>query len=246
MEEQNVVPYETVEPPGENVLVLAPHPDDEIIGLGGSISLLKKNGRDVTVVFITSGDMADKEHKLSKIVYDSPHMTAYSRMREKEAISALKVLDVEKCLFLEYPDRMVSSNHSAIYKELDSLVNSFDVVYSPSPMELHPDHRATAVVAMELQGKHNFRLVFYEVSVPLRPTLLVDITKSADRKWKAIKTYKSQLKLNNYLDIAMALNKYRTLTVGSQCEYVEAFMEVKQKDDEKLSKWLSYQTEFRQ
>ncbi|MCI4625523.1 MAG: PIG-L family deacetylase [Candidatus Magnetoovum sp. WYHC-5] len=246
IEEGRIVPFYAEKPAGKTVLVLSPHPDDETLGCGATINMLKSQGSEVTVIFLTSGDKAEPKHELSSITYDDSHVSAYSYLREKEAIMAMKVLGIDKYRFLRYPDRGLLGHKEAIFDDLSLIIGAFDVLYCPSCIELNPDHRVTAMIAMKLQKEYGFSLFFYEVTVPFRPNCLVDITAVAKTKWKAMKAYKSQLRVGNYLDIVMSLNRFRTLTLGKSCKYAEAFIEVREKEQEMLPEWLSYKKEFNQ
>lgn len=239
LEETDIIPYHSSAPPGERVIILAPHPDDETLGCGGTITLLLDAGKSVRIVFLTSGDKGDPDHRLS-------HGAAYAVLREKEAVRALRVLGASDFEFLRFPDREVSLRREEIRARLLEIVNLYkpDSIYSPSMVELNPDHRATAALALDLQrfpeGSFPVRLVFYEVAAPLRPNLLVDITPVYRRKRRAVRKYRSQLKVTDYLGHATALNTMRALTV-KDAEYVEAFWTMEAPlGEEERSGWLSY------
>jgi LmbE family N-acetylglucosaminyl deacetylase len=137
-----------------------------------------------------------------------------------------------------------------VLKRLLKAVEEFmpDALYSPSMIELNPDHRTAAALSMELQRSVTggvdpspLRVVFYEVALPLRPNILVDITSVYRRKKSAVKRYKSQLKLIDYLRHITALNTIRSLTVNGS-HYVEAFWSIERPlSDEDIAGWLSYQ-----
>ena len=83
--------------------------------------------------------------------------------------------------------------------------------------------------------------VFYEVTTPFRPNMLVDITAVFGRKKRAMKKYTSQLRLINFIEYITALNTVRALTVSAR--HVEAFWVMEQPlDDEEKARWLTYQT----
>ena len=82
-----------------NVLVIAPHPDDESIGCGGSICLHRRRGDAVRVVFLTSCERG---------IDGIPPETARS-VRKVEAAQALGVLGVERMDFLRLPDLSLSA-----------------------------------------------------------------------------------------------------------------------------------------
>src|SRR5215203_5449897 len=77
-----------------NVLVLAPHPDDEAIGCGGTLIRHAKQGDRVTAVFLTSGELGLK-HLAPDLAWS---------IREREAQEAARVLGLADLRFLRCPD----------------------------------------------------------------------------------------------------------------------------------------------
>jgi LmbE family N-acetylglucosaminyl deacetylase len=186
-------------------------------------------------------------------------------MREKEAKEALNVLGVYDYEFLRFPDRGLSGNSEDVFEKLLEITGDYlpDTVYCPSMVELNPDHRTASELAIRLQKAMvlenkppvQFSILFYEVTTPIRPNLLVDITTVYGRKMKALKRYRSQLKLMDYSGHIRALNKVRTLTVNPAetrgwrflpnkagiSEYAEAFWLVPRPlADEDVIKWLAF------
>jgi len=97
----------------ERVLVIAPHPDDEALALGGTIALLRQGGHQVLVVFLTNGDANQAAKQLFTVnpVHRAEDYRALGYRRQKEAVAALRVLGVPKnhVIFLGYPDRGLTS-----------------------------------------------------------------------------------------------------------------------------------------
>jgi LmbE family N-acetylglucosaminyl deacetylase len=217
LNENDLIPYAASEPVGNRVLVLAPHPDDEALGCGGSLRILSEAGKAIKVVFLTKGEKADPN------LMDKER---YSLLREKEALKALKILSIRDHEFLRIPDRELYANMDKAIELISTIVKDFkpDALYSPSSLELNPDHRATAEIAMAQRNRCGLRIVFYELTVPLRPNILVDITGVFRRKKKAVRAYKSQLRLADYVKLISALNIYRTFTLGNKSKYAEAFL----------------------
>jgi LmbE family N-acetylglucosaminyl deacetylase len=256
LQEADIIPYNLSSPPGDKkVAVLAPHPDDESLGCGGTIRLLVNANKKVKVIFLTSGDKADPSDPKSSsppLELTHPHITAYSLMREKEAQRALGALGVSDYVFLRFPDRELLTHHEDALEALMKIVNAYapDTLYSPSMVEPNPDHRAAAALSMEIQksvtegfftaGPSGLRVVFYEVALPVRPNLLVDITRVYRRKRSAVRKYRSQLRVMDYLGHITALNTVRSLTVKG-ARYVEAFWSTEMPwSEEEMMKWLSY------
>ncbi|MCX8069886.1 MAG: PIG-L family deacetylase [Thermodesulfovibrionales bacterium] len=240
--EHQIVPYKTSLPKGNRVLILAPHPDDETFGCGGTLLQLIEMNKSINVIFLTSGDKADPNHIANQIKHGKPHITDYSLMREDEAKLALNLLKITDYTFLRYPDRELEKNYNQIYKELAILIAQYrpDTIYTPSPIELNPDHRISAKIALNLQRNiTNLKVVFYEVTTPLRPNLLVNISQYYETEIEALNKYGSQISLNDYTAYITALNKFRGLTVSHA--YCEAFWFLeKPVSDDELCKWLCY------
>lgn len=297
--EADLVPYISSSPIGDRVLILAPHPDDETLGCGGALKLLLKSKKQVKVIFLTSGDKADPSNPKSYTTINHEHyhpplirpasstipsplagedrgegefnITEYALLREKEAVRALSVLGVSDYEFFRFPDRELHMHYQSALDRVLNIVRSYmpDAVYSPSMIELNPDHRTTAALAIELQkmvmntdintlihdappphpypqgkrvrmGVMPVKLVFYEVTTPLRPNILVDISSVYNVKKSAIKKYKSQIKLANYLECITALNTFRSLTINKSRK-VEAFWIInKPLSEDEVTRWLIY------
>jgi LmbE family N-acetylglucosaminyl deacetylase len=235
--EPEIVPFAASSPQGERVIVFAPHPDDETLGCGGTLKMLSALGKTVKVVFLTKGekarpDIADRE--------------SYAKTREREAIKAMRILGVPAYEFLRFPDRELFQHREKVDRACRKIVGDFgpDAVYGPSPVEINPDHRATAELLLDLHGEStSLRCLFYEVVTPFRPNILVDVTSTYKYKEKAVKCYKSQLKITDYLRISKALNTYRSLTLPEDTKYAEAFWEVEKKISKReMELWLSYES----
>jgi LmbE family N-acetylglucosaminyl deacetylase len=249
LQEFDIIPYHLSHPMGERIIVLAPHPDDETLGCGGTIKLLLDLKKQVKIVFLTSGEKADTSHPASDMRHDEEHITDYSLMREKEAVKSLRILGVSDYEFLRFPDREIYLYYKSVLDRLLKIIKAYmpDTIYSPSIIELNPDHRTTAELSLDLQRRMTEReecmqikLLFYEIITPLRPNILIDITSVYNKKKKAMKKYKSQLKIRGYLKHITGLIYFRSLTADS-ARYVEAFWCVDEPlREEDIAQWLSY------
>lgn len=234
--EYELVPYNVSSPIGERAVVLAPHPDDETIGMGGCLTLLREGGKEIKVVVLTEGEKADP---------NKTDLRRYASVRRREALRAFRVLGITDYEFLGFRDRELAGNIHGVERELTRIVSSFgpDTIYGPSPIELHPDHRMTAELMLSLRREiSGTRFVFYEITTPLRPNVLVDITRTFRKKRKALKCYRSQLRITDYLRLIEGLNIYRTFTLEHKVEYAEAFWEVNDAEFTISARnWLSYE-----
>ena len=213
------IPYQTEALlPARRVLVLAPHPDDEIFGCGGALAIYRAQGADIQVVVLTDGTaLADAQDK-----------TTTARTRADETQAALQVLDIGPAQFWACPDRGLADDPSWLERLRPELATA-DVVLAPSPTEIHPDHAALGRgVLRELQAWADQRravptVMFYEVGVPLQPNFLLDISAVWDLKSRAMACFASQLAQQDYARQIEGLNAFRTYTLPPKVQYAEAF-----------------------
>jgi LmbE family N-acetylglucosaminyl deacetylase len=201
-----------------SLLVIAPHPDDESIGCGGSIRLHVNNRELVSVLFLTSGEGGLKEIANSEA----------QAVREAEAMEAAAELGCEIAGFLRLPDyglaEALNSLSDALLLSLKSLQPT--QIYLPHPGEEHPDHAAVLPALSKALRKSAIPepwLLGYEVWTPLsRYDLITDITEVWPAKMAAIQKYRSQLASFAYDRAIAGLNQYRGALAG-HCEYAEVF-----------------------
>ena len=211
--EAEAIPYEPAQLRGERLLVLAPHPDDEVIGCGGLVALHLRERRSVRVIVATDGAQAGD-----------------AAAREEESRRALAHLGDAEIEFLRFADRSLDDDAAARIRE-ELLAFRPNLILVPSPIEIHPDHFALARIFCELVQRDESlfadlavaRVAFYEVGQPLRPNAIVDITEVADAKYAAIAEHKSQLAQRDYVAYARGLNAYRAMTMPAETRYAEAY-----------------------
>lgn len=228
------VPNATVPlPAARSVLVLAPHPDDEVFGCGGSAALYASGGAKVQPHILTDGGAH----------LEGAQRDAMVALRREESRRAARVLGTAPPTFGPWQDRRLG-DITDLSERLAELIDAAaaDVVFAPSPWEVHPDHRATAWAALravragQLAEGAGPVLAFYEVGAPLRPNHLVDISAVADAKRRAMATFESQLAQQRYDVHITALNTFRTYTVPGNVAAIEALIVV---GPQQLDDWLS-------
>ena len=201
-----------------NVLVVAPHPDDEAIGCGGAISLHVGRGDRVAVTFLTSGELGLKH---------LPVAEAW-RVREAEAEAAAEVLGAASLSFLRRPDWNVGVDAKGSARLLGAVLGREmpELVYLPHPGEWHPDHQASLPVMQEAMLHAEIdppSLALYEVWTPLPAFDWVeDVTPVMGRKLRAVRCYTSQIAHFRYDRAARGLAQYRGELAG-RCRYAEVF-----------------------
>lgn len=203
-----------------NVLVLAPHVDDETIGLGGTIIEHVKKGQHVTVAYITDGSGSvsalSKEELMAK--------------RKQEAKEVQELLGFQEMVFLDLPDGRLESNERSreLFRMLIQEKNP-RFIYCPTFIDCHPDHVATgrilSDVLKEMQSDAAVRL--YEINCPIPPNeinTVIDITDAFQTKEKAVDIFQSQaIDFDGFIE----LSKIKTeLVPDTKAKAVETFVEI--------------------
>jgi N-acetylglucosamine malate deacetylase 1 len=214
------------------VMVFSPHPDDDLIGCGGSIAKHLKNGNEVTVVYLTSGDSGGLDYSKKELM----------KIREKEAKSALSCIGVKNFIFLRNPDGYLEYNEDNVV-EITKLIRDKkpNIVYIPHREDAHKDHQTTNILVTEAVGRASApcfqecgnkpwsvsKVLGYEVWTPLASFQYIeDISEFIELKIKALSRHKSQVKAVKYDEAVRSLNKYRGLMFGGS-EYCEVFQVLK-------------------
>ena len=216
--ETKSIPYKPVRRlQGARALVLAPHPDDEVFGCAGAIMRHVAAGEQVKVHIRTDG-----AYRAANDLRESVAGT-----RQKESAAAALILGYGAPNFWGLPDRGLHYCESLIL-QIQSVIDSSDadLVYAPSIFEIHPDHRAVALAALEAIRRldRNVSLAMYEVGVPMvHPNALLDISDLAAKKAQAMACFASQLEEQAYDQQIIALNRFRTYTLGLHVTSAEAY-----------------------
>jgi LmbE family N-acetylglucosaminyl deacetylase len=219
---------------GERVLVIAPHPDDEVLGCGGVIARHSARGDRVQVVVVSRG---------------APDIFPPEEVEgtRAELAAAHQLLGVEEVHFLDFPaPRLSTLPGHALADRLTHLVREIQprTVYAPHWGDLHSDHKAVywaSMVATRPNGESRLdRLLCYETlsetewggpsaENAFSPTVFVDITDFLSAKLQAMACYRSQLKEypnSRSLRSIEALASFRGSTVGLNA--AEAFVLVRE------------------
>jgi len=203
------------------VLVVAPHPDDEILGCGGAIARHAERGDPVHVVLVTRGEAGGEGD---------------ARLDEsRRAAARLAGADAVTVHGLGVPDGRVAQAGDVAARLGERLAAVHPrVVYAPSPFEMHPDHVASLVALCDAlargDGWHEGqppRLLLYEVNTEAVASFLLDVTPVADRKSAALRAFASQLGTIDIVARSDARARARTINVDLPgVTHVEAFTDV--------------------
>ena len=214
------------------VLVIAAHPDDDILGCGGTLKKESINGSNIYTIFVSDGES-------SRLIKNN-----YQKLenRKKNANQASKIVGSQPPIFLDFNDQKLDNYpFLEITKKIEKYIFELnpDTVFTHSNTDLNIDHKIVhlaAVTATRPQKKLNLKnLFFFEILSStewnfsdsksiFKPTYFIDIAKTINFKIKAIKEYKKELKNWPHprsIEGIETLAKYRGMQVGKK--YCEAF-----------------------
>jgi LmbE family N-acetylglucosaminyl deacetylase len=227
----------------DTILVVAAHPDDEVLGCGGTVAKMAHAGAAVHVLILGEGVTARVEKRDDK---DAPAIQSLDN-ECKTANRLLGVLDV----YREYlaDNRFDSLDLLDIIKKIEGYVNTVnpDVVFTQHGGDINIDHsitfRAVLTAVRPMQGIGVKALYAYEipsstewsmqyVSPVFHPNTYIDITDTLEVKLQALKTYQSELRSFPHprsVEGVRSLARYRGMTAG--VEAAEAFELIWQRND---------------
>ncbi len=216
------------------VLVVAPHPDDEVFGVGGTIAHHVARGDEVHVAVVTVAHPPLFEDSIVPVV-------------REEARQAWAILGVASSRFLDVPAALpeMTPNHVLNHK-IAAVVQDLrpQTLYLPFPGDLHVDHQrvflAGLVAARPAPGCAVRRVLCYEtlsetnwnapfLSQMFQPNVFVEISNFLEAKIRAASCYKTQVKPfpnERSLEALRALAIHRGATVGVPA--AEAFVLVRE------------------
>ena len=206
------------------VLVIAPHPDDEVFGCGGLLAL--QSGHDATfrIVVVSDGSAGDPQGRESDI----------AKQRVSESHGAAEILGITaEYRFLGLPDGALAGVEDLpdrLAAELDDFQP--EIVYAPSAQELHGDHRSVsrAAIAALSRGPER-RVLLYDVNLHALPSVLFDTTPVQERKRKAIANLVSQTRYQDLVAKADAFDSARTVNIEDpNVEFVEGYTDLSSSD----------------
>ena len=202
------------------VLCIAPHADDEVFGCGGLLAFHARRGDSVRVLVLTDGAQGDPDGSEADI----------RAAREAEDRAAGEALGVRDQRFLGLADGTLGASADLV-ERLAAEIEDFDpeLVYGPSPQEMHPDHRAAAaaLVAALARGRER-RVLLYGVNAQVQASVLYDVTAQWDAKRAAIECFASQLRYHDLVAKARAVDQARTVNIPDPAvEYVEGFADLR-------------------
>lgn len=207
----NMEPITLERPDAKRILVIAPHPDDEILGPGGTLLKAIAAGSRVRVLYLTQGRQAQ----------------ATTVVAEAQAVAERAGYEQH---FLNYYARNLPVDAHCL-AQVRAQIEDFrpEVLMLPFFCDDHDDHRRASHLLWLLQREQplpgKLQVWAYQVYTALIPNVLVDITEVAERKRELISLWRSQAHSRDWGHFALGLNAFnsRFLAAATTPCYAEGF-----------------------
>ena len=186
------------------VLVIAAHPDDEVLGVGGTIAKLSSLGVECHLLIVTDGSSSQYR--------DSDHLHEIIEAKKLETKDCADVLGFKSIHYGELPDmKLDKTPHITINQVIEKVIDEVqpDTVFTHFWGDVNRDHqevyKSTLVTVRPVMGQVVKELYCYRVpsstewtpnkaDTMFMPNMFVDITEYAEQKYKAFACYSTELR----------------------------------------------------
>jgi len=206
---------------GTAALVLAPHPDDEIIGCGGTLLRLIEAGTRVTSVQATDGSDSAALREASE--------DTRRTVRLEEARRVAEAAGIGETIFWRADNRAFRATDALVTRATELLTRHRPgLIFTPFLTDIHPDHltlnrilaRAIERAGAALEGS---LVLGYEVWSLVPPGLVCDVTSVRARQEELLWRYETAMKVDDFIELCERRNRYNAVRLLGSAAYAEAF-----------------------
>lgn len=214
-----LLPKEELDGP---VLVVAAHPDDEVIACGAMLCWHRKQGHQVTVLHMTDGAQGDPDHRFADI----------KSVRRNEGREALARLGVDDVRSVDLPDGELPEHLDDVTAHVEAAVSELEpkTLYSFFFTEAHRDHRAVSHAIVRAAGSlpPHCRVLLFGVNQVVCGGVMFDVTAYMDKKQRALAAFESQLAYNDFKEKILHRDHAATVNVeDAAVQYAELFADLR-------------------
>ena len=191
--------------PHQRVCIVAPHPDDEILGCAGLIQQLDANGCEVVIIAVTNGTASHPDSRL----YTPEDLNQLRPAETRCALEKLQLQQQVQRIALALPDGQLFQLKEQFYEQLKHIIQPDDVLISTFQHDGHPDHEVTGQVVNRLsqqqQLQHLQVLIWAwhwakpnDPRIPWHKLMRLDLSdEQLQRKQHAVQCFKSQIEADH-------------------------------------------------
>ncbi len=222
----------------KRILIVAAHPDDEVLGCGGTVARLSKEGHTIYTLILGEG-ITSRDNNIRNIKKRENEIINLKNYAEK----ANELLGVKKLFFHNFPDnRFDTVPFLDLVKVIEKIKNNIkpEIIFTHYEKDLNIDHQITykAVITAARPTKEETVKEIYSFEIPsstewsyplsFSPNVFYDISETIDVKLRALEEYKTELREYPHprsLEGVKLIAKYWGMKVG--LEYAEPFKVVR-------------------
>ena len=204
-----------------SILVLAPHPDDEVLGMGATIKKLSKKNT-INLCVITEGATAQYSDK--KMI----------KVRKESCLKSGSILGISNYEFLDFPDmRLDTISILEINKNIEKIIRKYKpkIVYTITNADFNRDHQIvheSTLIATRPHSSGVKQVISYEIPgqkhEKFLPSLYENVDKEIAFKIKAFQCYKTEImKFPHHRSIDAIKNLAKQRGIESSLKNAEAF-----------------------
>lgn len=209
-----------------NIVAIGAHPDDIELGVGGSVALHQRRGDTVRFIVLTKGGELSKQSR-----------------REREAIDAAGILEVNDIHFMDYEDTKIPYDGDIVKRINDHLTDvDADRVYVHTEEDTHQDHRHAALASVAASRNIDEVLAFESPSTrsSFAPQYYNALTEGVlEQKIESIRAHESQSE-KKYLEAEAMKGLARFRGRQANTRYAESFQVVRIKENQPFSRQHEY------
>lgn len=210
---RNLRPLEMEHPAAKRILVIAPHPDDDILGAGGTLLKAIDSGAKVHVLYVTNGlsEQTDAIRQETLQVCESTGMIPH---------------------FLDCRSRAIPLDNLRINSEFLALLKYIapEAIFISFLLDDHDDHRRVNHLMhniLQNQAASQAEIWAYQIYSSIIPNVVVNITEQVEKKRELIHLWKSVVKFNDLAHYILGINASNCRFLpANEPVYVEAFFVV--------------------
>ena len=194
------------------IVVIAPHPDDDILGAGGTLLKAKSLGAEVHIIYVTNGDPIRSENikKETLEVCEKAVFTPY---------------------FLNFEPKKINVHDDKVIKNISNIINKINpgAIFISFFLDNHVDHRAVNYLLYNYfasnRSKKNVEIWSYQIYSSILPNVIIDITDLISKKKKLINIWKSVSMFNDLSHYILGINATNSIYLKNSKKrlYGEAF-----------------------
>ena len=199
---QNLKPVELQGPSQRKIMVIAPHPDDEVFGAGGTLLKALARGAEVHIVYVTDGENDERREAI-----------------RDDAVSSCKALGVSYT-FLGCETLNIPLSDGEVNQKLSWLLHEIrpEAMFIPFLLDDHDDHRRASELFMTVARESDLgrmEIWAYQVYSTVLPNVVVNITEQADRKRELIGLWRHVSGNRDWAHYVMGTN-------AANCRYISS------------------------